>query len=251
MVKNELLVVCGVLIGLIGLGGVAIPANATPNGIGVDPDGDSNPATDTRAFARTGPEAEKNLNPPYQTITFEAPPGGHGDIIRGQYGKNFGVKFSRGLNREICAGQRYFQYDSKCTYLAAPSGKFAALYKDDYQRPLRIRFDRPICAAALAAYPTGGKEGERFQVTMQPFANDETKMKAAIIKFTWTHNTFRWRNMVGAFFSGKKASRVDVSVKSLDKPGKKVALLIDDVSFIEDGCDSHLEEIKNEASDAT
>jgi len=231
----------------IGLSGVNSGAFAGENGIGADPDGDSNPATDTRAFARTGAQAEEELNPPFRTITFEAPPGGHGDIIRGEYGKEFGVKFSRGLSREICEGQRYFKYDTACTYLAAPSGKFAALYQDEHKRPLRIRFDRPVCAAALAAFPTGGKEGERFEIKLQPYENDDKKLKAAKIKFTWTHNTFRWRNMIGAFFSGESVSRVDVSVKSLDNAKNNVSLLIDDVSFIEEGCDVHLEEIKNEA----
>lgn len=216
---------------------------AAPNGIGADPDGDSNPATDTRAFARTGDEAEQRLDPPFKTITFETPPGKNGDIIRGQYNDSLGVKFSRGLSRESCEGQQYFSYDTNCTYRAAPSGKYVAVYRDEYRRALRVRFERPVCATALAAYPAGGSEGERFQITLQPYKDDETKLKAAKVKFTWTKNTFRWRNMVGAYFDG--ATRVDVSIKSLDNPTANIPLLIDDLSFVEEGCEAHLDEVKD------
>lgn len=208
------------------------------NGIGPDPDGDTNPATNTRIFSKIGDEAEAAFDPPYQVVTFEAPPGRHLEKIRNQYGDDLGVKFSRGLTRQICEGQRYFQYDSQCTYMRAPSGRFAAAYRDDFSRPLRIRFDQPVCVAAMAIYPTGGKEGERFEVTLQGYDENENALSPAKISFQWTKDTFRWRHMAGAFYPNRQASRVDVSMKSLDpkERNKIVRFLIDDVAFIEGGC---------------
>ena len=223
-------------------------AGAAQNGYGPDPDGDTNPATNTtRAIARTGAEAEAELDPPFRTITFEAAESGHDDVIRNEYKKEFGVQFSRGLRRQLCVGQRYFEYDSECTYLAAPSGAFVALYEDEYARPLRIRFEEPVCGAALAAYPTGGQEGEEFEVRIQPYKDDDTKLKPAKVKFTWTHNTFRWRNMVGAYFLGDRASRIDVSIRSMKDRKRPVRLLIDDVAFVNDGCEQYLGDISEAA----
>ena len=208
------------------------------NGVGPDPDGDTNPATNTRAVSKIGDAAEAAFDPPYQVVTFEAPPGGHNDVIRKEYEDKFGVTFSRGLNRQICEGQRYFQYNSQCTYLRAPSGQYAAVYQDDFSRPLRIRFAEPVCVAAMAIYPTGGKEGEVFEVTLQGYDANEQKLDAAKAKFTWTKDTFRWRHMAGAYFLGQKAQRVDVSMRSLDpkEKGKVVRFLLDDVAFIEESC---------------
>ena len=208
------------------------------NGVGPDPDGDTNPATNTRAISKIGDAAEAAFDPPYRVVTFEAPPGRHNDVIRKDYQKDFGVTFSRGLNRQICEGQRYFQYNSQCTYLRAPSGQYAAVYQDDYRRPLRIRFEQPVCVAAMAIYPTGGKEGEIFEVTLQGYDSNDQKLDAAKVKFKWTQDTFRWRHMAGAYFTNQKAQRVDVSMRSLDpkEKGKIVRFLLDDVAFIENAC---------------
>lgn len=217
------------------------------NGAGPDPDGDTNPATNTRAMARIGAPADAVLDPPFRTITFETRRDGHGEKIANQYVKEFGVAFGAGLTRQICEGQRYFQYDTLCTYLAPPSGDFAAAYRDDWKRPLRVKFAKPVCAAALAVYPTGGREGERFQVTLQPYKDDKTKLTPATITYTWTKDTFRWRTMVGAFFLNARATRVDVSVASLDQSSDVIQFLVDDVSFVEENCESLLEEIEAEA----
>ena len=208
------------------------------NGLGPDPDGDTNPATNTHAISKIGDAAEAAFDPPYRVVTFEVPPGDHDDKIRKQYKDNFGVVFSRGLSRQICEGQRYFQYNSQCTYLRAPSGQYAAVYDDEYKRPLRIRFAEPVCVAAMAIYPTGGKEGEEFEVTLQGYDADENKLDPAKLKFSWTKDTFRWRHMAGAYFLQERANRVDVSMRSLDdkEKGKPVRFLIDDVAYVEDSC---------------
>jgi hypothetical protein len=226
--------------------GVA-PSFAQQNGSGPDPDGDTNPATNTRAMARIGDPADAALDPPFRTITFETTRNANGEKISNQYAKDYGVAFGAGLRRQVCEGQRYFQYDTLCTYLAPPSGNFAALYRDDWKRPLRVTFDKPVCAAALAVYPTGGREGEKFQVTLQPWKDDKTKLTPATITLSWTQDTFRWRTMVGAFFLNAPAARVDVSVVSLDHKSDIVQFLVDDVSFVESGCDALLAEIDDAA----
>lgn len=216
-------------------------AKAQSNGVGPDPDGDGNPATQTRGFGISGPAAEAELDPPFRIVTFEFPKGEHGEALRAKYKDGFGVTFSKGLTLQACNGERAMRYDSMCTYMRAPSGRFAAVYHDDFRRPLRVRFDRPVCAAALAVIPTGGREGERFTATLQPYAgaNDERKLRAAKVDFTWTRDTFRWRNMVGALLSEGAAgkteqfTRLDISVKSLDRPKDIVDFLIDDVAYIE------------------
>ncbi|MEE2693088.1 MAG: hypothetical protein VX640_16285 [Pseudomonadota bacterium] len=220
------------------------------NGVGPDPDGDTNPATNTRAMARIGDAAEAALDPPYQVITFETPPGKHGDKIGLQYAKDFGVTFGKGLSRQVCEGQRYFRYDSDCTYRRAPSGRYAALYQDEWRRPLEINFANPVCAAALAIYPTGGKEGEQYRVRIQPYTADGRKLARATVRFSWTQDTFRWRLMAGAFMLGERASRIEVNVDSIDDKKKNVRFLIDDVAFIESGCEETLTEIADAAASA-
>lgn len=214
-----------------------------PNGYGPDPDGDGNPATRTRPLARSGPAAEAGLDPPFRIINFEAPPGRNGDPIGKQYAKDYGVIFGPGLNRQICQGQRYFQYDTQCTYLSAPSGAFAAVHRDDYRRPLSIEFTEPVCAAALAIYPTGGREGEMFRVRVQPYAANGAKLDPASISFRWTKDTFRWRNMAGAFFTDARAARIEISMRSRRAPNKPVSFLIDDVAFVDGSCDGLFEDI--------
>lgn len=228
-----------------GLFFASAPAWSASNGYGPDADGDSNPAINTLLLTRIGDAAEAALDPPFKIITFEKPHG-HGDIIRNEYKAAYGVTFSRGLTRQICEGQRYFQYNTQCTYLRAPSGRYAAVYRDDYNRPLRIRFDNPVCAAALAVYPTGGEEGERYRVVLQPYAEDGAKLKRVTERFTWTNDTFRWRLMTSAYFLGRKASRVDVSV--LGRRRQATRFLIDDVAFIADGCEQTLEDVAAETA---
>ncbi|MEX0644110.1 MAG: hypothetical protein WD076_02295, partial [Parvularculaceae bacterium] len=227
--------------------GVAI---AQEDGYGPDPDGDGNPATNTQLFVRIGDGAEASLDPPWRVVTFEKS-GGNGDEIRAQTtqgpeGRR--VSFSKGLTRQICDGPRYFRYDSQCTYLRAPSGAYAALYRDDYNRPLRIRFDNPVCAAALAVYPTGGEEGEEFKITLRPYIDDSKRLGKAIrYRFTWTNDTFRWRLMAITRFLGDKVSRVDVKVESVTYKHKMVRFLIDDVAFIEDDCRQYLDDLAADA----
>lgn len=244
----------GKILGLVGAAGASFTlsnALGAPsgqwNGAGPDPDGDSNPATNTRLLVRIGDAAEAALDPPFRVITFEAPPGGHGDVIRKQYQEKYGVTFSRGLKRQICEGQRYFQYNSECTYLRAPSGDYAAVYRDDWGRPLRIRFERAVCAASLAIYPTGGKEGEEYIITLQPYAGDDHPLKKVTVPFKWTHDTFRWRMMAGAYFTDLRATRVDVSIESRRKKSKNkiVRFLIDDVASIEDSPSTPADECAN------
>jgi hypothetical protein len=231
-------------------------APAHPNGYGPDADGDSNPATNTRLFARIGDAAEAALDPPFRVLTFEPPPGANNDPIGGDYFASHGVKFSPGLVRQICEGQRYRSFDSLCTYMRAPSGKYAALYSDEKRRPLNIQFAQPVCAAALALYPTGGAEDEPFEITLQSFDADEKKLPAVKHSFSWTNDTFRWRLMVGAYFvngagaADKKASRIEVSVKSLGegKTKKNVRFLIDDVAYVSDGCSVALADIAAETA---
>ena len=226
------------------------PAGAQNNGWGVDADGDGNPATNARGIYRIGDAAEAALDPPYRVITFEAPPGRHGEPLGLQYAKEFGVRFGRGLSRQICEGQRYFQYDSQCTYRRAPSGRFAAVYRDDWGYPLEISFAAPVCVAALAIYPTGGKEGEHFRVRIQPYAADGKKLPRANVRFQWTKDTFRWRLMAGAYMLGERATRIEVDIESVDNRKKPVRFLIDDVAFVEEGCEAALAEIVDAAEAA-
>ncbi|MBI1366732.1 MAG: hypothetical protein GC153_12360 [Alphaproteobacteria bacterium] len=226
------------IITVLGAAGVALILEAAAqaqttyrNGVGADPDGDTNPATNTGLTVSIGDAAEAAFDPPFRVITFEAPPGGNGDVIKSQYEARYGVTFSAGLKRQICEGRRYFRYDSQCTYLRAPSGKYAALYRNDWGYPLQIRFTKPVCVAALAIYPTGGAEGQRYRITLQPYAADGSKLKRLSFYLTWTENTFRWRAMAEARFS-VRASRLDVNVTSLHNKYGSVRFLIDDLATI-------------------
>lgn len=232
------------------VGPADIESYTTRNGVGPDPDRDGNPATNTRAMYRIGSAAEASLDPPYRVITFEAPPSGHGDPIRNQYAPDFGVTFGPGLTRQICEGQRYFRYDSQCTYRRAPSGRFAALYRDDWGRPLEINFARPVCVATLAIYPTGGREGESYRVRVQPYGENGQRLQRASVRFNWTKDTFRWRLMAGAYMLDQKASRIEVDVESVDDRRKTVRFLIDDLAFVEEGCGESLQNIADAAAAA-
>lgn len=216
------------------------------NGIGPDPDRDSNPATRTFALASIGAE-DARLDPRFRVISFEPPPGHHGDKIRQEYVERYGVGFSDGLKRQVCEeGQRYFRYDTLCTYIAPPSGAYAAHYRTDRRDPLSVTFQKPVCAAALSIYPIGGREGERFEATLTPYAGDR-KLKPAQVRFAWTQDTFRWRTMVGAFFLDQSADRVEIMIKSRDPIARKadiVQFLIDDFGTIERDCEKALEDIR-------
>lgn len=229
-------------------------ANAAParggNGLGPDPDGDGNPATNTRGFLRIGDAAEAAFDPPYRVITFEAPPGNHNEPLKTQYADKFGVAFGAGVRRQIC-GERYFQYDTQCTYLRAPSGRFAAIYRHDWGAPLTVTFAKPVCIAATAIYPTGGKQGEAFKVTLEPFAADGAALPKSEMRFTWEQNTFRWRLMAGVYMLKERATSVKMRVDSVDDPKKAVRFLIDDLAFIDTECEAALAKIEATEESAT
>ncbi|HBK92966.1 MAG TPA: hypothetical protein DDZ68_14965 [Parvularcula sp.] len=213
------------------------------NGAGPDPDGDTNPATRTYALASIGAE-DARLDPRFRVISFEPPPGGHNDAIGDQYARRYGVNFSKGLKRQICEeGQRYFRYDTFCAYIAPPSGAYAAHYRTDRRDPLVVSFKTPVCAAALSIYPIGGREGERFEATLTPYAGDR-KLKPASVRFAWTSDTFRWRTMVGGFFLDQSADRVEILVESRDNEADIVQFLVDDFGVIETDCENALEDIR-------
>jgi hypothetical protein len=231
----------------------AAAAQQNENGYGPDPDGDSNPATKTRAIANVGATDIKLLDPRFRVMTFEPPPGAHGRVIEKQYAASFGVAFSRGLSWQICDGPRYGRYDSLCTYLRPPSGSFAAYYRDDRKRPLSVDFARPVCAVMMSIYPTGGKQDELFRVKLKARQADGESAGSAQVIFAWTQDTFRWRVMAGGFFLVKPASSVDVMIRRVNDEGEvidtgdDVQFLIDDLTFVETGCDAVLEEIRKTA----
>lgn len=224
--------------------------NVHENGIGPDPDHDTNPATITGVIKRIGDAAAAANDAPYRVITFEAPPGSHGDVIRKTYEKDFGVTFGRGLTRQVCQGQRRFYYDSICTYEAAPSGKYAAGYVNYLNAPLLIEFDRPVCVVTMAIYPTGGLDREPFTVTINGWDAQGAPLPAARAEFEWTQNTVRWRHMAGAYYTGARASRITVGMKSgtASEAGDVLRFLIDDVAFVQDGCEEVLGGFAKEAA---
>lgn len=226
------------------------------NGIGPDPDRDGNPATRTLALASIGAE-DARLDPRFRVIAFEPPPGRHGDKIRNQYAEKFGARFSKGLRRQVCEeGQGYFRYDTFCSYIAPPSGAYAAHYRTDRRDPLTITFDKPVCAAALSIYPIGGREGERFEASLTPYAG-ERQLETARIRFAWSQDTFRWRTMVGGFFlkapkgGGDEAvDRIEVMIASLSSDAKDadiVQFLIDDFGTVDKDCEKVLNDIRKSA----
>ncbi len=212
------------------------------NGIGPDPDNDTNPATITGVIARVGDARDEGEDGPYRVINFETPPGKHGDIIREAYAKDYGVHFGRGLKRQICEGQRRFYYDSMCTYEAAPSGKYAAGYLNYLNAPLQIEFDAPVCVVTLAAYPTGGGEHEPFTVTINGWDADGVPLPPAYAEFEWSKNTVRWRNMAGAYYIGGRAKKITIGMNSgkASEAGEVLRFLIDDLAFVQDGCEEVL-----------
>ncbi len=215
------------------------------NGVGPDPDRDTNPATDTGSISLSGDAAKAADDPPYAVITFEPPPGSHGDKIGTAYKDKFGVSFGAGLTRQICEGQRHFRYDSMCTYEAAPSGRFAAGYLDYLNSPLIMEFSKPVCVVAMAIYPTGGKEGEPFELTIQGWTEAGARLPPVKTDFEWTKDTVRWRHMAGAYYLGERANKIAVGMRSKDgaEAPNVLRFLIDDLAFVEDGCKEALEAI--------
>ena len=237
-----------IMAGAITVGLLAAPAYAqnNENGYGPDPDGDTNPATKTRAIAKIG-ATDVRLDPRFSVITFEPPPGVHGRKIRDQYQPRYGVSFGTGLEWQICDDQRYFQYDSLCTYIRPPSGSFAAYYRDDWKRPLSVEFKKPVCAVMMSVYPPGGKEGEKFRVTLKAKKANGDSAGEARVTFTWTQDTFRWRVMAGGFFLSEPAASVDVMVRRVTDGGDVVQFLIDDLATVETGCEAVLDDIRKVA----
>lgn len=227
-------------------------AQVHENGIGPDPDGDANPATDTGGLSVSGAAAALDDGAPYAVIDFEAPPGAHGDPLSAQYKDEFGVSFGPGLTRQICEGQRRFAYDTLCAYEAAPSGAYAAGYANDLNAPFEISFDRPVCVVAMAIYPTGGKEGEPFRLTIRAWDEDGASLPPVAVEFEWTQDTVRWRHMAGAYYLDRRASKLSLRMESLDARERRDILrfLIDDVAIIETGCGEALQDMQGGAAPA-
>ncbi|GJL93818.1 MAG: hypothetical protein DHS20C05_02230 [Hyphococcus sp.] len=221
-------------------------AQTHENGIGPDPDRDSNPATNTRIIPFIADATQASDDPPYHVITFEPPPGRHGEAIIKDYETDYGVKFGNGLSWQICEGQRRYQYDSMCTYEAPTSGTFSAGYMNYLNSPLMIEFERPVCVVTMSIYPTGGKEGEPFEFTIQGWTQSGEKLSTAKADFKWTNNTVRWRNMAGAYFVDQRAMKITVSMASKDPKEAKETLryLIDDLAFVDEGCEAALDDIQ-------
>ncbi len=222
-------------------------AQVNENGFGPDPDGDTNPATMTSAVANIG-ATDVKLDPRFTVLTFEPPPGAHNKNIGKQYTEQpYGVSFSKGLQWQICDDQRYYQYDSLCTYIRPPSGTFAAYYRDDRKTPLSVEFREPVCGVMMSIYPPGGKEGEKFKVTLEAKNNDGDAVGSATVNFAWTQNTFRWRVMAGGFFLKEPAESVDIVVARAENPGEVLQFLIDDLAYVKDDCEAVLAEIQKVA----
>lgn len=227
---------CVAALCLVSSAALAASPTGGHNGVGPDPDGDGNPATVTRGFLRIGDAAEAAFDPPYRIITFDAPQGKPGASLTDTYAATLGVRFSPGLTRQVCGAQRDGDYSTACTYLRAPSGRVVGGYRDDWGDPLQVTFARPVCVAAAAIYPTGGKEGERFKVTLQPVAADKTLLAPAELTFAWTSDTYRWRLMAGVAMPNTPAKKLRVSVTSLDRPKEIIRFLIDDIAFVDTHC---------------
>ncbi len=215
------------------------------NGIGPDPDRDTNPATDTRVVTFIADAVRAGDDPPYVVLTFEPPPGKQGEAIIKDYKKGYGVEFGRGLSWQICKGQRRFTYDTMCTYEAPTSGVFAAGYLNYLNAPLTISFDRPVCIVTMSIYPTGGREGEPFEFKIEGWTEDGAKLTTSTTAFEWTNNTVRFRNMAGAYFIDQRAMKITVSMRSKDPREARDTLryLIDDFAFVDEGCDAALDDI--------
>ena len=219
------------------------------NGIGPDPDGDTNPATDTRALPFVGRVLVDAEGSAFPVVHFEPPPGTHGEaIVQDYYGK-YGVKFGPGLTWQICEGQRHFQYNSMCTYQAPTSGRFAAGYRSALNEPLAMEFDQPVCLVTMSIYPTGAEQGERFEFAIQGWDADDRPLDHARLEFEWESETVIFDNIAGAYFMDTPAKRITVSMKSLDKYDPQnvstLRYLIDDLAFISGKCQDAVDEVES------
>ena len=192
---------------------------------------------------------------PYTVITFEAPPGKHGDVIVNSYKEEYGVRFFPKVTRQICDGVQRFRFDSMCTYEAAPSGSYAVGYMDHLNRPLEVEFENPVCVVTMAIYPTGVREGEKFELTIEGWDEAGEPLDTAVVDFDWTKDTVRWRHMAGAYYLNEPASKIAISMTSHDdeEQGEVLRYLIDDLALVETGCTKALKDIAARArkSDGT
>ncbi len=218
------------------------------NGIGPDPDGDSNPATDTRVTPFVGRVLTDAEGSTFPVVHFEPPPGTHGEPIIQDYQEEYGVKFGPGLSWQICEGQRHFQYNSMCTYEAPTSGRFAAGYRNRLNRPLAIEFDQPACLVTMSIYPTGAKQNESFAFEIKGWDADDRPLDVARVEFEWESETVIFDNIAGAHFVDTPAKRITVSMRSLDSHNPKnidtLRYLIDDLAFISGSCEAAVDEVE-------
>ena len=216
------------------------------NGIGPDPDGDANPATDTSVVPFVGEILIGADGTAFPVLHFEPPPGTHGEAIIEDYHKDFGVKFGPGLSWQICEGQRHFQYNSMCTYEAPTSGDFAAGYVNLLNRPLVIEFDEPVCFISMSIYPTGAKEGEPFLFSIEGRDSADQVIDSASLEFEWNKETVRFNNIAGAYFTERPPKKIAVSMRSLDPEEAKTTLryLIDDLAHLGGSCDAAVDEVE-------
>ena len=216
------------------------------NGIGPDPDGDTNPATDTTVVPFVGEILVGADGTTFPVLHFEPPPGTHGEPIVEDYHKDFGVKFGPGLSWQICEGQRHFQYNSMCTYEAPTSGDFAAGYVNRLNRPLVIEFDEPICFVSMSIYPTGAKKDEPFLFSIEGRDSADQVIDSASLEFEWNKDTVRFNNIAGAYFTQQSPNKIAISMRSLDPGEAKTTLryLIDDLSFLGGSCDAAVSEVE-------
>lgn len=216
------------------------------NGIGPDPDNDTNPATDTTILPFVGEVLTGADGTVFPVIHFEPPPGTHGEAIRTDYEGKYGVTFGPGLSWQVCEGQRHFYYNSMCTYEAPTSGKFAAGYLNYLNSPLVIEFEEPVCLVSMSMYPTGAKQREPFVFKIQGWGTDGLPIDSAQEEFEWRKETVRFRNIAGAYFDGKPAKKIAVSMQSLDplEASETLRYLIDDLAFVSGSCEDAIDEIE-------
>ena len=214
------------------------------NGIGPDPDGDTNPATITRVVAFQGASEKLNTSAPYHLITFEPPPGRHGELIIKDYGEEFGATFSKGLRWQECRGSRHGLYDSLCVYPAPTSGVFAAVYETANNKPLTIEFEKPACLATMSIYPTGGEDGEQFTLFISGWDEEGNRLTQASETFSWQKNIVRFDNLAGAFFDGAPAKKLSVTLTRANKPYENIRFLIDDLGFVSEQCETAVADIE-------
>ncbi len=216
------------------------------NGVGPDPDGDTNPATDTSVVPFVGEILTGADGTAFPVVHFEPPPGTHGEPIIEDYSEDFGVKFGPGLSWQICEGQRHFQYNSMCTYEAPTSGAFAAGYRNLVNRPLVIEFKEPVCFVSMSIYPTGAKDDEPFLFAIEGRDSADQLIDAASLEFKWNKDTVRFNNIAGAYFTERPAKKIAVSMRSLDPLEAKDTLryLIDDLAFLGGSCDAAVDEVE-------